>query len=210
MLPSLSSTLTRTRPARRRGRALAGFTLIELMVIVTIVMIIAALAAPGMMRGMAINRAQRGVGQLARIGRRARSEAQIYGRAYVLRYAGPATAGRYELWRGLNDGCRTNPWATIITAGGCDANDPDCADVFDAAQFSSSAHRIAIVAPTPDLCFQPNGDMFVGSATGTFTMANAAVRVQLDRFDGGVAGGATPVESRWVVFPPLAAPRVVM
>lgn len=201
----------RDRSQRARRRSRAGFTLLELMVIVTIIMIMAALAAPGMMRGMAINRAQRGIGQLARLGRRARSEAQTFGRAYVMVYAaGSSGTGRYELWRGLNDSCRSNPWGTIITAGGCDANDPDCTDVFDATQYSSPAHTIQITTPVAAdrLCFEPNGDMYVQTGGSPFVLAANAIRVQVDRFDSGVGGGSTPVESRSVIFPPLSAPRV--
>lgn len=179
------------------------------MVVVTIILITAALAAPGIIRGMAINRAQRGVGDLGRVFRRARVESTAYGRAYVMVYRLGAGRGRWELWRGLNDSCRLNPWARIVTAGGCDAGAGDCVDVWDGVAYSGSgtAHRVEIAAPpSAQVCFEPNGDVYTANAFN-FTLANQTVRVQVSRFDEDISTSA-PVERRFVVVPMLAAPMV--
>lgn len=188
------------------------------MVIVAIVMIIAALAAPGMMRGMAINRAQRSAGALARLGRRARADAITFRRAHVMVFRpGSAGTGRYELWRGLNDSCRGNAWSTIVTPAGCDAGDSDCADYFDTASYSSPSHTIRIATPVraTRLCFEPDGEMWVDTGSGNFVQTiqvapggARAPTVVLDRYEDGVGGGSTPVESRTVLFPWLQAARV--
>ena len=177
------------------------------MVIVTIVMIIAALAAPGMMRSMADSRAQRATGQLARLGRQARAEAQSFGRAYVLAYS-PIGGGRMELWRGLTDSCRTNPWPLIVTPGACSVGAPDCVDMFDADAYTlGPTHRVTLAAPpSTNLCFEPGGEMYV-QVGATFVIPPVAVRMQVDHFDEGVST-TVPVRSRFVVFPVIAAPRV--
>jgi type II secretory pathway pseudopilin PulG len=200
----------------RRRRARAGFTLLELMVIVTIIMILAAVAAPGMMRAAAISRAQRATGDLARMARRARMESATYGRAYLLRFT-TADDGTFELWRGLNDSCPLNRWADVFAGGTCTGTsggprNPDCVDTWYGTAYSSPAHRVEAVpgGGVQLICFEPDGDLYTGTAVatpGTMTIPNAAVRVAVLRYETGVSTTAA-VDERAVLFPGLAAPRI--
>lgn len=181
------------------------------MVIVVIIMITAALAAPGMMRAFAVNRAQRATNDVARIGREARSDSIAYGRAYMLRYdAGRNGRGRLELWRGLTDTCRTNPWATIMVAGGCTTEPPapDCVDMVELADYETGSHWVTLTTPGPTLlCFEPDDEMWTSTGSTTlFTLPLAAVTLPVQRFES--ATGGVPLESRGVIFPAFGPPRV--
>jgi Tfp pilus assembly protein FimT len=168
-------------------------------------MIVTALAAPGLMRGMAINRAQRATQDVARIGRRARSEAIAYGRAYALAYTN-ASNGRLQLWRGTTDTCRSTPWATVIQAAAC-ATNGDCVDEAAALTYSTASHPIRIVVSGSDMfCFEPDGEMYARAA-GLFRRAvGTQQRVVVTRADSGV--GSAVIERRNVLFPFAAPARV--
>jgi hypothetical protein len=176
------------------------------MVIVVIIVVIAGLAGPGMMRGMAISRSQRLTHDLSRLGRRARAEAVAYGRAYMMDF-NDENGGTFTLWRGITDSCRQNPWAAI-TAGGCGAGSPDCIDAVSGGAYSSPAHFSRLdPRPVRRLCFEPDGDLFIDAGGGLFVPATRTVRVEVQRFDAAV-GTSAPVERRAVLFPVSAPARV--
>jgi Tfp pilus assembly protein FimT len=180
--------------------------MVELMVIVTIIVIMAGLAAPGMMRAMSINRAQRATVDVARLGRAARSDAISFGRTYLLRHvAGASGRGRLELWRGITDTCRTTPWATVMVADGCTnvPPAPDCVDSVDMDNYSTSSSWVVLTSTGPSmLCFEPDDELWT-STGGVFTEAARSEVLRLQRFE---TGGAAR-ERRGVVFPPVGAPR---
>lgn len=190
-------------PFRARN---AGFTMVELMVIVTIIAIIAGLAAPGMMRAMSINRAQRATLDVTRLGRAARSDAISFGRTYLLRLvAGASGRGRLELWRGITDTCRTTPWNTVMVADGCTSVPPapDCIDSVDMDHYSTSSSWVVLTSVgSPMLCFEPDDELWVSNG-GAFTEAALSELLRLRRFE---MGGAAR-EQRGVIFPPSGAPR---
>lgn len=175
------------------------------MVIVSIIMIMAALAAPGMMRAMAINRAQRATMDVARVGRAGRSDAIAFGRAYMLVHSpGAAGRGRVQLWRGLTDTCRTTDWAAVISTPNC-ADSPDCVDEVDMDTYSTASSWVTLTTPGPTrLCFEPDAELWVPDG-GAFMQPVQSIRLGLQRFDG--ATGGTPLEQRGVVFPITGAPR---
>ena len=197
------STARRRTPARSR----AGFTLLELMVIVVLIMITAALAAPGLMRAMAVNRAQRATHDAARLARQARSDSISYGRAYLMILApGTASRGRLELWRGMTDTCRSNDWTSIVVANGCTADPPaiDCVDAVDFSDYAASTHTVTITTAGPTrVCFEPDDEIWVATGTGTFTRPTQAIRFPINRLEG-----TTALEQRGLFVPISGAPRV--
>ncbi len=173
------------------------------MVIVTIILIMAAVAAPGMMRAMSINRAQRATMDVARLGRAGRSDAIAFGRAYLLVYGPGATGrGQVQLWRGITDSCRTNNWAAI-TGTACRSS-RDCVDSVDMDTYSTGSSQVRLTTTQTWFCFEPDADLWV-STGGLFTQPITSLTMNVQRFDG--ATGGTPLERRGVVFPITGAPR---
>ena len=100
-------------PPEKKLRRRAGYTLVELMIIVTIIGISVTAFAPSFARSMADRRVSTTARELIRIGRRARSDTFGYLRAHVL-WIRPA-AGRVQLLRGTNNSCSMSSWQSDAT-----------------------------------------------------------------------------------------------
>lgn len=186
--------------------------MIELMTVVAIIAISAAIAAPTLSAAMAQRRANEAVFSVVRVGAEARAQAMSYGRAHLLIFqeaSGGASGnlGRVEVWRGTVNRCSANNWAAIV-AGACETN-PDCIDVVDMDRWTTMTHEVEMRvdgANAVQLCYQSNGEMLVATA-GVFApvppAGTEAVRVRFQRQRGGAAEGP----ERAVLFPIGAAPR---
>ncbi len=180
------------------------------MIVVAIIGITAAIAAPAIGRAIASSRADRSVHDIIRIGRRGRSEAIAYGRAYLLRMT-TAGDGGAQLWRGRTSLCRQD-WTTITGAGNCApplAADGNCADYVDSSTYATTPYVLTISQTTAlqELCFMPNGDTVVrpnGSAGAFVTPANGLVTITAALSS---PTGADPI--RGAVFPSAGAPRTL-
>lgn len=151
-----------------------GFTLIELMIVVVIIAVVAALALPSIATGLRDRAANQAALDLVRLARRARAEAAGYGRAHMLHFDA-ATDGSAELYRGFVGRCALNNWAAV-TAGGCDDNTM-CIDslVMNRDHRSLSTINMALSDGTNwlELCFETSGVVRHRTTPGgTFTDAN--------------------------------------
>lgn len=195
----------------------AGFTLLELMVVVAFIAIATALAAPAMMSSIANRRATEATHAVVRIGARARSEAIAYGRAHVLTFTDSSSGaggnyGTLELWRGRTDRCSSNDWPTLIS-GTCSTND-DCIDSLDMGTYAHPTNRVKLeLDGSPSggsLCFQPNGDMYYANPGGLWTSnppaggGTDAVQFRVQRISDGSPTGT----DRFIVFPFAGSPRI--
>lgn len=205
-------------PSRTLSHRSAGFTLLEALVVVAIIGISAAIAAPALTEAMADRRAGEAMHGLVRIGARARSEAMATGRAHVLVYtdasSGTAANGMVQLWRGRVNLCSTNNWGAIIS-GSCSA-DVDCVEALDMGTYDYGTHQVRMRLPgagAATLCFQPDGEVLVSNVVGGTASPfgpNApdgspdAVRFTVDRLANGTIVGV----QRVVVFPFGGTPRV--
>ena len=185
------------------------------MVVVAVIAISAALAAPALSEAMAVRRASEASHSLVRIGARARSESMAYGRAYLLTFDG-AELATLQLWRGTTNLCSANDWADRVDAGDC-SGDPNCVEQLSMQMYDHGTHRVVITQPVGALtmCFQPDGE--VRFISGGPPAANAAWNTTapdgsseglvfaLDRQENGATAGVV----RRVVFPYGSSPRIL-
>ena len=202
----------RAHPARRR----AGFTLMEALVVVAIIGISAALAAPALSDAMANRRTSEASHALVRVGARARSEAMAYGRAHVLVFSqtstgSPATNGSVQLWRGRSNLCNANAWPTIM-AGACSTS-ASCLETLDMGRYNHGTNQVRMTlagATGAWLCFQPDGEVLIASGAGERFMPSMGgvtgdgATFTLQRLVNGADDGST----RQVVFPFGGTPRI--
>jgi prepilin-type N-terminal cleavage/methylation domain-containing protein len=99
------------RPAQKSGIGRAGYTLVELMMVVAIIAASTLAFAPGIGRAVADRRVSSATRELIRIGRRARSDSLGYLRAHLI-WITPDT-GRVMLLRGPNNSCLLSDWSAI-------------------------------------------------------------------------------------------------
>jgi prepilin-type N-terminal cleavage/methylation domain-containing protein len=210
-----------TEPKARRAPE-AGFTLLELLVVVSIIAVTAALATPAIMSALNDRRANEAALDMVRLARRGRSEAAGYGRAYMVRFNNGSN-GSAVLWRGNNNGCNTNDWGTIIGSG-CEDN-AMCVDALelDSSHFQTSSSQVVMTAPTlgatVDVCYEPTGRMlWRTSTTSRFTALNSAgAGDDATNLGGGVRFAFAPQKTdgtadgvtRRVVLPLGGDPRTV-
>ena len=194
-----SASRRRLRTARLRPST-AGFSLVELMVVVLLIGISASMVAPGLMRSMAIGRTNRFQYDVARVLRRTRSDAIGTGRAHllVLGTAGPYTT--LSLYRGDSSSCVRSQWGVIL------AGDAPV-DVVSTGSYNAGGHSVQIarsaVTPT-QICFEPDGDR-VGRNGAAFVLGNGDYVYTISRNEPDAANVDPP---RNIVISAFATPRV--
>ncbi|MEM9073756.1 MAG: type II secretion system protein [Myxococcota bacterium] len=193
---------TPPRPMLRRSQA--GFTLLELMVVVSIVGLTVAIALPGMGRARVEAKSNELALELVRLGRQGRAAAAGYGRAHLFRFdADLFGRGGVRLFRGINNNCNTNDWPTI-TGPGCNGNLNCLAEVnpvnWEAGSIQYQVILDGLAGGDVDVCFEPNGTTrwrqgffgrFVVDNISTAAVggnAQGGIRFRIQRSDGnGVA-----------------------
>lgn len=193
------------RKASRRPRR-DGFTLIELMLVVVLVGISAAMIAPAIQRTMAINRASRCQYDFARLLRRARGEAIGTGRAHLIDINSIATDVHMNVYLGDSSSCQRSSWLGIV--GVSAPVDGVAQSTYDAGGDGVFVRVTMAGGPAPrQICYEPDGERFDRSAAaGVFQRTQAIITVTLDRHEQGV-GGIDVL--RQIVIPQFGVPRVV-
>jgi len=211
-------------PRGTAGRRI-GYTLVELMMIVTIIGISVMAFAPGFSRAMADRRVSTAARELIRIGRRARSDTFGYLRAHLV-WLSP-TERRIQLLRAPTSSCLLTVWTPVSLE--CNSAGANCLEDLSLSTWSAGGAGIRLYEETRAgadvkyetkgraLCFSPSGITYYGQGT---TLADATGTLSdtiSDAIPGGFVytmhaaqdEGAPTASSRVhrVLFPLGASPR---
>ena len=191
-------------PQRGSGtHRVRGFTLIELMVVVVIITLMAAIALPGINRRMKSYRAKATAEEIATIYRTARLRAMGRGSAVLVRY--DDSAGTFEIREaiqgadasdGINGQCATLPETSCVTNPNrwntnnksqelsktyFDVNEYDITAVF---LKPSSTSTTITGRSSLDICYTPMGQPYADMDTaGTLLRMTTAPRFDVARAD---------------------------
>ncbi|MBN8616431.1 MAG: type II secretion system protein [Deltaproteobacteria bacterium] len=202
-----SSRPSRARRRRPIGRTEAGFTLIELMIVVVIIGISAALLAPAMSRSMSINRTNRCQYDAARLFRAARANAIGTGRAHLVHSVTTVGDYRLETYIGDSSSCARSGWAAIIVP----ATTP--VDEVRETTYTTSSDGVRLgyqaaagFAAPRQVCFEPQGDRYERpGVSGAFTLGPNTLVFTIDRLEAGALAGDP---QRSILMPQFGTARV--
>ena len=135
---------------RLRGRVARGFTLVELMITVTLIVILTTLTMPNLLSGRNAHRIKTATNHTIDIFLIAKTRAANDFNAYGLRLdAGETGSGRIQVYEGSGPACGTITWAEPIRT------------LDYAEEFGPADGDVRIIQLTPsgitDLCFTPDG-----------------------------------------------------
>lgn len=213
----------RTRRRARAGRG--GFTLVEMMISLTIIAVMAMIIAPSLSE-MQLSSRQTGASMdLVRLGRSVRAQALATGVAHMLRFnGGPNGVGLIAVHVGMNSSCLQTPWnQTYTEANLAPRQFFDMADynpaVGSPVRSTDTSRQVilltAMVGGTARngvlICYQPNGDIYFNPAGDAMAQAAALQRQDLPvtfqvvrRYQNAVMG-----RTRMVIFPPGGSARAL-
>lgn len=139
------------------SRSAAGFTIVELMVVVTLIAVVSALVLPGAVQTMRERKAQQAAISVLDIVRETRSRAMYRGMAHTLVIQTAGSALRFEAWEGTSSSCRLSQF------GGGLFNAAERVYVLDLSAANFARDHIAAQVSVPSgasyvqLCFTPLG-----------------------------------------------------
>lgn len=215
---------------RRRGPAPRGFSLLEVLLVVTLLGVMALLVVPGVSLYRSNTRAREAAYTILRVARQAQAMAFRDGVAWYLRYDAAAANGHGALfrYRGMNNRCDRVDWAQAIGSGGASPADGhgnfgEYADMLDynrnsASPSASDVNRHIIKAdvyiggsatatPVVNICYEPSGRVLSSTTTATagpFALQQARIMFEVALRRNGSNRGIP----RRVVFPPGAPPMI--
>ncbi|MCB2020349.1 MAG: prepilin-type N-terminal cleavage/methylation domain-containing protein [Burkholderiaceae bacterium] len=197
---------------RGTRRAQAGFTLLELVVVVAIVGVVAGLAAPQIGDALADNKAARLQLDVVRLARQARARSAGQGRAHVLYFIPTPNngLGQMEIWQGVSNRCNGTDWGALGVGGapGACAANAFCWDAINPLQYGSGSntYRIGSVPAGPlQICFEPDGrTLHRGTSAQVWSATN------LSPSGANIAGAFTFNVTRLVAGSPHGVARRVL
>lgn len=156
-----------------------GFTLVELMAVVTIIAVMVGLAGPAMRNSLGDARARDLKGQIINLFNGARARAMGSGRAQLVRFTLADNNGQGGLiaYEGNNSSCNGSNWAGVVaegcsSAGFCTAQvDPRARQVAgDVLQLglTTTGDPGSFGETIADICYEPDGTTYwrAGAAVG--------------------------------------------
>lgn len=138
----------------RPSRQPTGFTLIELMFVVLLIGVMAALIAPGLSQGRREAEIANFATGMVRLGSRARAQAQASGLAHALVLNANGTAATFQLFRGTSPRCNSVPW----NWGGAPLDGLRTSDTrYSTGGVLLQLQAVDNAAAAIRICIQPNG-----------------------------------------------------
>lgn len=204
-----------------RRRRNEGFTLIELMIAITIIVVLAALVAPSISVVLSDSRQQKALQEVLRLARKARWEAIAFGVAHMVQFDGTGTeVGWVRSFKGMGTRCDRVDWAQPIAIGADQAHSFDMLAVNPAPVASpittATVGRFVLTLRSDlggvavnqvQVCYQPNGDSYtLVPAVGVTAMTLQTQRVTVTF--ARALNGAKYGEDRRVLLPPGETPWV--
>ena len=200
-----------------------GYTVIELMIVVTIISLAASMTVPGLIAGMADKKASMASRKLLLLGKKAQAEAHAYRRAHVL-YFNSNNSGTVRLIRGMHGSCLRHDWEAMG-----DMVSTTCGGVDDYCLWEIKANEVTMFegwelrvrepggATEFALCYTPSGVVWHSdSLTTNFQEANTEIgggatsagggyRLTVEKLLDGAVNGVT----RTIILPLGGTPRLV-
>ncbi len=184
----------RVRLARARG-ASAGFTLIELMVVVVIIAILAAISVPMFVARMRERRSQQAAMQLAGIYREARMRALGRGAAILVKYKDATWSvlegvegAQASIARTTSANCQSLPTTGCLTNGWTSATSRNITTFDPSGLGESLTAKVKFGGSDQtklDVCFSPLGRAFVRT-DGTWSTLTSVITVDVQRGTEGL------------------------
>lgn len=196
--------------------ATAGFSLIELLISLTIIGIMSAAIAPSIGEMVADNRQASAAIDIVRLARKARALTISSGNAHLLRYqVGPGQLGMIELFAGMNNKCLQTPWAQAFNA--LAGSRLRALETIDMSFYNPKTGSIPTVDDTGrqviwatalvnatavnqvQICYQPDGEVYTAVPPATLARQQVALPVlfRVFRSVNGVSHG----QIREIIFP---------
>lgn len=155
----------------RRSRTEQGFSLIELMVVVTIVAIVSALVLPGMSQASRDRRIQQAAISALDVIREVRSRAMYRGAAQLLVIQNTGNALRFDAYEGSSSSCRMSRFSP--TAGVLDPQARVATLDLSETRYVRDGlwARISVPAAAAQLqvCFTPTGNAYFSNDSTVIT-----------------------------------------
>jgi|GEM_PF-1657634 len=162
----------------------SGFTIVELMVVVTIIAVVSALVLPGAVQVLRERRAQQAAVSVLDIARETRTRAMYRGMAHTLVIQSAGSALRLESWEGTSSSCRLSQF------GGGLFNAADRVYTLDLSSAAFARDNIGAQVSVPSgasyvqICFTPLGVAFFS----TSPIADGTLPASVWSNDSGVIG----------------------
>ncbi len=193
----------------------AGFSLLELMIVVALIGVLAAMMAPNLTAARADAEAANATVNLVRLGSRARAHAMATNLAHLLAWTPDANGNdSIVLLRGMRPRCNMQTW-DLNKLMAVETENNNTVLRVGRGNYTSGSMRLRLLPVNGamnliQICFQPNGDTLLRNGNAGIFLDNiGGVRDVLFNIFHEDTGGVAIGIRRQVIFPSSNVPRWV-